>query len=216
MIGKILVDDKEYFLDVMNVCPHCYQSLSLEVLNVSKPPEINECGLVLYCRRCKRLSFVELVLNGKVLGNSETKLRALYPNPRDLEIPPEMERHYPKFFEIYRQAHRAEENNLEQIIGMAYRKALEYLVKKYVAENSPQDERTISSEPLSKSIARIKYPRIKALDKVAAWIGNDETHTVKKNSDLNVADMKNFILALCHLILAEKVGDDTINYLSNQ
>ena len=214
MIGKFVADGKEYFLDVMNVCPHCHHSLKLEVLNVVKSPELNQCGVVLYCRRCKRLSFVDLVLVGKALGNSETKLRALYPNPAELEIPPEMKLYYPKFFEIYRQAHRAEEDNLQEVVGMAYRKALENLVKIYVAETTSLPAQTIENESLGKSISRIEYPRVKALAKVASWIGNDETHTVKKNPELTVADMKNFIVALCHLILAEKTGDESLKIIS--
>lgn len=214
MIGKISVDGKEYFLDVMNICPHCHYSLKLEVLSVTKSPELNQCAVVLYCRHCKRLSFADLVLVGKVLGNAETKIHALYPNPKELEIPPEIKLHYPKFYEIYRQAHCAEEDNLQEVTGMAYRKALENLVKIYVTEHFPQEAQAVTSESLGKSIARIEYPRIKALAKVASWIGNDETHTVKKNPDLTVADMKNFIVALCHLILAEKAGDESVRFIA--
>ena len=213
MIGKIDVDGKEYFLDIADVCPHCHYSLKLEVLSAVKSPEVNQCGVVFYCRHCKRLSFADLVLAGKVLNNSETKLRDLYPNPADLEIPPEMKVYYPKFYEIYRQAHRAEEDNLQEVVGMAYRKALEHLVKVYVTENSPNEVQAVANEPLGKSIARIEYPRIKALAKVAAWIGNDETHVVKQNTDLKVADMKNFMVALCHLILAEKAGDKSVQII---
>lgn len=204
---SITLDGKKYFLDVSDVCPHCHQSVSLEVLQAVKSPELNECAIVLFCRRCKRLSFADLALVGKVLGTDDTKLIALYPNPTELEIPAEMDLHYPKFYELYRQAHRAEEENLTEIVGAAYRKALEILVKDYLTEHEPQNCQRISAEPLGKSITRIEYPRIKALAKVAAWIGNDETHTLVKNPDLSVADMKNFILALSHLILAEKVGD---------
>lgn len=93
---------------------------------------------------------------------------------------------------------------------MAYRKALEELVKTYVTENYPAEAQTIAAESLGKSISRIEYPRIKALAKVAAWIGNDETHLVKKNPDLSVADMKNFIVALSHLLVAERVGNEAV------
>ena len=74
MVGKIFVDDREYFLDVDDACPHCHQSKSLEVIGVAKSPERNECGIVIYCRHCKQLSFADLALVGKVLGNDDTKL----------------------------------------------------------------------------------------------------------------------------------------------
>lgn len=205
---NVTFDGKEYFLDVADVCPHCRQSVSLQVLQAVKSPVSNECAVVFLCRRCKRLVFASLLLLDKLLNTDDTKLIALYPNPKDLEIPDEMNLQSPTFYELYRQAHRAEEENLTEIVGAAYRKALETLVKSYLTEQFPADAHAISTEKLGKSIARIEYPRIKALAKVAAWIGNDETHTVKKNPDLNVADMKNFMVALCHLILAEKVGDE--------
>lgn len=37
---------------------------------------------------------------------------------------------------------------------------------------------------------------------------------VKKNPDWEVKDMKGFILALCHLILAEKVADSAVNMIT--
>ena len=209
-------DGKEYFLDVRDVCPHCHQSVSLQVLQAVKSPVSNECAVVFLCRRCKRLTFADLLLSGKLLGTDDTKLIALYPNPKDLEIPDEMNLQSPTFYELYRQAHRAEEENLTEIVGAAYRKALETLVKSYLTEQFPADAPAISTEKLGKSIARIEYPRIKALAKGAAWIGNDETHTVKKNPDLNVADMKNFMVALCHLILAEKVGDEAADLVARK
>ena len=214
MIGKFVVDGKEYYPEVSDVCPHCHRSASLEVLSVTNVPNLNECALVLQCRRCKRLSFADLVLAGKLLGNDETKLYALYPNPKELEIPPEIQLHYPQFYETYRQAHRAEEDNLTEICGMAYRKALELLVKDYLTRIYPTNTPAILNEKLGISINRINYPRIKALAKVASWIGNDETHIVKRNPDLDVADMKNFMIALCHLILAEQVGNEAIQIIS--
>ncbi|MBR1806375.1 MAG: hypothetical protein IJ774_08330 [Selenomonadaceae bacterium] len=213
---NVTVDGKEFFLDVRDVCPHCHQSTSLQVLQAVKSPVSNECAAVLLCRRCKRLVFADLLLLNKLLGTDDTKLIALYPNPKDLEIPAEMDLHYPTFYELYRQAHRAEEENLTEIVGAAYRKALETLVKTYLTEQFPADAPAISTELLGNSIARIEYPRIKALAKVAAWIGNDETHTFKKNPDLNVADMKNFMVALCHLILAEKVGDEAAELVARK
>ena len=168
---NVNVDGNEYFLDVHDVCPHCHQSVSLQVLQAVKSPKLNECAVVLFCRHCNKLSFADLALVGKALGTDDTKLIALYPNPKELEI----------------------------------------LVKNYLTEREPCDMQAILNESLGKSIARIEYPRIKALAKIAAWIGNDETRTVKKNPDLSVPDMKNFILALCHLILAEKVGDEAFH-----
>ena len=212
MIGKFELNGRDWQLDFVDRCPHCYQHASLEVIAAGKSPELNECGVIFYCRRCKRLSFADLVLTGVVFNDSSTKLMAAYPDPEQLLLPKGIELYFPAFCKIYKQAHHAELEGLSEVVGMAYRKALEHLVKDYLRASHPSEEQTILSEPLGRSIGRIEYPRINALAKVAAWIGNDETHMLKKNPDYGVADMKNFILALCHLILAEKVGDEAIKY----
>lgn len=211
MIGKFELNGRDWQLDYVDRCPHCYQHASLEVIAAGKSPELNECGVTFYCRHCKRLSFADLVLTGVVLNDSSTKLIASYPDPEQLPLPRGIELYFPAFRKIYEQAHRAELAGLNEVVGMAYRKALENLVKNYLAEAYPSEEQTILSEPLGKSIGRIEYPRIKALAKVAAWIGNDEAHMLKKNPNYGVADMKDFIFALCHLILAEKIGDKAVD-----
>ena len=106
----------------------------------------------------------------------------------------------PTFVQTYEQAQYAESSGLNQICGIGYRKALEYLVKDYLCHKSPTLEDTIKTELLGNSLRRIEDSRIQALAKRATWIGNDETHYVRKHEDLNVGDMKTFIKAMVHFI----------------
>ena len=89
---------------------------------------------------------------------------------------------------------------MNQICGIGYRKALEYLVKDYLCHKAPADEDAIKTEALGRSLQRIEDSRIQALAQRATWIGNDETHYVKKHEDLDVATMKVFINAMVHFI----------------
>lgn len=114
----------------------------------------------------------------------------------------------PGFVETYAQAETAEAQQLNAICGSGYRKALEYLVKDYLCVNDPDNEELIRSEFLSKSIKRISDPRIKTLAERSAWIGNDETHYVRKHDELNFADMKKFIKAIMYYIESELAFKD--------
>ena len=76
-------------------------------------------------------------------------------------------------------------------------------MKDYLIYKFPSDEATIKVEPLSASIRRIEDERIRVLSERATWIGNDETHYVKKHENLDIAEMKRFIDAVLHYIESE-------------
>ena len=42
----------------------------------------------------------------------------------------------------------------------------------------------------------------------SVWIGNDETHYVRKHEDLDVSDMKRFIIAMVRYVDAELAFED--------
>ena len=109
----------------------------------------------------------------------------------------------PGFVETYTQAESAESQQLFQICGPGYRKALEILVKDYLCHIYPDDTEKIQSEPLGASINRIESTRIKTLAQRSTWIGNDETHYVRKHEDLGLPEMKRFIKAMLTYIDSE-------------
>lgn len=109
----------------------------------------------------------------------------------------------PGFVETYTQASAAEAEQLLQICGPGYRKSLEFLVKDYLCHKFPEDAEKIRSELLSQSINRINDHRMKVLAERSTWIGNDETHYVKKREELGLDDMKRFIKAMLSYIESE-------------
>ena len=65
------------------------------------------------------------------------------------------------------------------------------------------------SMPLSNCIKTyIDSQYIKTLAEKAAWIGNDETHYVRKHDDRNVGDLKKFIAAAIHFISMMIIYED--------
>lgn len=68
------------------------------------------------------------------------------------------------------------------ICGVGYRKSLEYLVKGYIISEHPTEEDTVKG---IHSIQRcindyIDDSDIQEMAERAAWLGNDETHYVRK------------------------------------
>ncbi len=114
---------------------------------------------------------------------------------------------------IYNQALVAENIKLDQICGTGYRKALEYLIKDYLLKQiteEPEKER-IKNEPLGTSIEkRIKDPNIKAVAKRAAWLGNDETHYVRKWSTHDLQGLKQLIDLTVHWMEAEALTNQLL------
>lgn len=227
MIKMIQFTDTSVEFDLPDICPHCGLGIVPNFLGYAHSYERPYVGVIFGCPSCKKISFASYELSVKNSsawtadlnndGNPIISSRiGIYPQRiYSPKIPDEIKNYYQEFFEIYTQAHIAEQNNLHQITGMAYRKALENLVKNYLIEKFPSLQSEILNEPLGKSISRIEYPNIQSLARAASWIGNDETHIVKKNSDWKVSDMKGFILALCHLILAEKVSFSAFNMVTS-
>jgi len=80
---------------------------------------------------------------------------------------------------------------LDQIAGVGYRKALEFLVKDYCILLDPTSRDAIQNEFLGATIdRRVTESNVKQCAKRAAWLGNDETHYVRKWEDKDISDLK--------------------------
>lgn len=100
----------------------------------------------------------------------------------------------PQFVEIYNQSEKAESIGLNQIAGMGYRKALEFIVKDFAIKNNPDRQSEIEKISLIQCITNfIENNKIKTLAEKSAWLGNDETHYIKKHIDRDISDLKIFI-----------------------
>lgn len=115
----------------------------------------------------------------------------------------------PQFVKIYNQAFEAENQQLDEIAGIGYRKALEFLVKDYCKHMHPGESDEIEHTWLKTCIIKfIPQQSIQTLASRAAWIGNDEAHYTRKHEDRDITDMKNFIQAMVHYIGMELVVED--------
>lgn len=115
----------------------------------------------------------------------------------------------PMFDEIYNQAKQAETLALDQIAGIGYRKSIEFLVKDFAIKYNSNDKDEIEAMPLGACInTYIDDTRIKTLAKKATWLGNDETHYIRKHTDRDINDMKKFIEAMVYFISMFLIYED--------
>lgn len=119
-------------------------------------------------------------------GEDNSRLYIYPPPPREA-ISQEISDLSPRFGTIITQARIAEAQDLTELAGMGYRKALEILTKDYLIAQHPHKKDEIEKEWLSKSIERIDDMDLQELARRAVWLGNDETHYTRrwKNKDLN-------------------------------
>ena len=103
-----------------------------------------------------------------------------------------------QFCAIYNEAKHAEECELLRICGAGYRKALEFLIKDYLIRykfvGNGEIAKEIETAPIAACID--KYIDDKGIQDAAhraAWLGNDETHYVRKWTDKDLKDLKDLI-----------------------
>ena len=104
----------------------------------------------------------------------------------------------PDFPIVFNQAFCAEQLLLNQICGVGYRKALEFLIKDYLLSSINEDDtekiENIKNKFLGNCIAEdVVNEQIKIVAKRAVWLGNDETHYVRKWTEKDVSHLKGLI-----------------------
>ena len=108
---------------------------------------------------------------------------------------------FENFIKIYNQAFNAENLKLDEIAGIGYRKALEFLIKDFLIMKTPDKRGSIEKTALGACINNfIDNPQLKTASLRAAWLGNDQTHYIQKFTDKDINDLKRLIRLTVHWI----------------
>lgn len=191
----------------INECPICKTKIA-PVYIASSLDSDNSVSIFDFCRNCRN-TFV----SKHSIHKSSRSMPSTYYYEADLLIYSEPNRFVkqkfdkkitnlsPQFDKIYNQALAAETSCLDEIAGLGYRKALEFLIKDFAIHKYPNEEETIKAKPLAQCIKKyIENENITTLAERSAWIGNDEAHYIRKQEDRDVSDMKAFIQAIVYFI----------------
>lgn len=194
-----------------NKCPYCHKAIrpvplygfqpgyqnSLEVFMACPDSECKRGFIGYYYPRINDYSFTGITTKGNIIA-----------------------KHFPKtisevsktFQVIYNQSYAAEQQELFEICGVGYRKSLEFLIKDYAISKYPDEQAQIEKKLLMQCIESYADDiRIKTVAKRAAWLGNDETHYVRKWEGRNLEDLKKLIELTVHWIEMEKLTESFEN-----
>ena len=200
-------------LDVPDVCPICGVWISPIMLHSSTHKDVNEGYLVCVyrCTSCQR-PFI-----ASYRTRSSSLIELTYTAPKTFvarDFPQPIKVLSPKFVEIFNQSVAAETHNLNEIAGIGYRKALEFLIKDLAIHTHPDDWEKIETMQLSKCINDyIDYQSLKTTAIGAAWLGNDQVHYKQKYTDRDLNDLKRFMdnaINWVNLVLGTEEAADLI------
>lgn len=202
--------------DIPSYCPWCEAKIAPVILNKSKiglthGDRDNFFSILFSCPSCKKHFMDQYSIHYDSSKRNVSYFLSVKANPVKQgkfsydEIINEI---CPDFEEIIDQAKSAEGLNLNHLAGMGYRKAAEFLVKDYLINHKNHDELEISKKQLGACIKLLDVDKIKALAEATAWIGNDETHYIRKHEDRDVQDLKKFLHSITLFISYELSIDD--------
>ena len=199
-------DDTHYSnIEIPNECPNCGKSVypSHLVSLVTDVSGSNLLASIFLCNSCKNFIYT---LSVPVLykTNSYIIAKTYPPIIENAKISNAIENLSPNFSKIFNQAVTAESSGLDEICGVGYRKSLEFLIKDFAIHKYPDKKETIENMPLGPCInAYCDNEKIKTLSIACAWIGNDETHYVRKHEGYSINELKAFIKAVITYIDSE-------------
>ncbi len=186
-------------------CPFCHSAISPQPINGNSGNGRMEIFMACPKSTCKNsfIGYYEYESN-MWWFNGETTIGKLTTK----DFSESIEEVSPSFVKIYNEAYSAEQQNLKEICGVGYRKALEFLIKDYVILNNKKEQEKILKMRLGNCIKDlVTDDRVKSVAKRAVWLGNDETHYVRKWETKNLEDLKKLISLTVHWIEMEKLTE---------
>lgn len=204
--------DKNYVLFSYNeesICPMCKHAINPERLKLYGyyDDASNTCVSMMYlCHGCCNT----FVAKYRIVDTGIAKLQYCGPSTHeDRKFDDRILALSPRFVKIYNQAKAAEEDNLDEICGMGYRKALEFLVKDFLCNQTPNDTEEIKSMMLGKVIStKITDDAIRITASRCAWLGNDQTHYVQKFEECDLKMLKDLLEATVHWIAMKLITEE--------
>jgi len=173
-----------------NICPHCHVVNEPEFKHWENTYDMNDISQLITLWRCtnKKCQRHFPVLYVQIDQNSYEFVRFMdgFPKGPDWPVPilnlksgnkRDIDLSIPsRFIKTYLQSLTAEEEGLDEIAGMGFRKSIEYLVKDWAIQSKPDDCKKINDLWLSAVISEYYDGELKGILERATWLGNDQSH----------------------------------------
>lgn len=173
--------------DVPNKCPICHHAIAPSYIDATRTNS-DIVNLSFQCTNCNNM-FIGIY---RRISSSRYRINKTWPIvPESMDFENEINEVSPMFVETYNQSIYAESNSLNQLTGIGLRKSLEFLIKDFLISQDNSKEDTIKNSTLSQCINNfIDDNNLVEISKRATWLGNDETHYVRKWEDKDINDLK--------------------------
>jgi hypothetical protein len=188
---QIVVSGQAYQVDVPDACPACHRHSEVS-LSVADRVEDNK-GVQAVFRCAYQACRVFFICSyGPVPSPDLLAVRPL--KPPENKFPEAISKLSPTFVSVFGEANEAKHLGLKQVAGPGYRKAFEFLIKDYAKSREPSKEEEIKGKLAGAVVADfIPDTRIQAVAKRCLWLGNDETHYMRKWADHDIEDLVTLI-----------------------
>ena len=200
----ILVHNQGYSVDAPDACPICHRHSEIAVVQADKVENGNGVQVVFRCayRGC-RVFFIGSY--GPIPSSELLTVRPI--KPLESTFSEAISTLSPTFVSIFTEATEAMYLGLKQVAGPGYRKSFEFLIKDYAKSLAPTKEKEIESK-FSGAVVKDFIPdaRIQAVATRCLWLGNDETHYLRKWTDHDVGDLVTLIKLTTHWIEIEHLS----------
>ena len=194
-MGRFIVDGDDLpHVNYPDVCPICAHAVVPQFLAATSAPDRGRVHVVDAAFKCTSGKCSRAFL-ATYAGESLYEPLQLVGTEPNVPVPPVVPEAVsdlsPSYAEIRTQASAAEDYGLDQVAGVGYRKALEFLVKDFAITEHPDREDDIKAQPLGAVINNyIGSGNIKECARRATWLGNDETHYVRVWEQKDISDLK--------------------------
>ena len=204
----INVQNYSYPVDVLDVCPICHRHSEIQVVQADQIDNSEGVQATFRCAYvgCRQFFF------GYYGPRPQGELKAIKPSKPDATVFNDAVREIsPVFVEVFGEAEEAAQLGLKQIAGPGYRKAFEYRIKDYAKSLSPTKASEIESKFAGAVVAEfIGDARIQAVAKRSLWLGNDETHYLRKWTGHDLSDLITLIKLTANWIELEHLSKSYI------
>ncbi|MFS9204492.1 DUF4145 domain-containing protein [Streptococcus parasanguinis] len=186
---------------VTDVCPNCGRGIEpiLKDSSFYKDEYNHILFLTLFCNSCK-YAWVDSYNYLNDYGSTYPRNLHHY-KEQPSEFPKEISDLSPQGVKTYTQSLQAEADGYDTLVGIGLRKSLEFIIKDFLIQKFPEKADEIKKKLLGQVI--IDYIDDSILQKLAqatSWIGNDETHYVRRHTDKDLQDLKKFLNATIRYI----------------
>jgi hypothetical protein len=174
-------------------CPICFRHIKPQDMSFAAKWEQNLERIL----RCPATSCLRLFIARYIYRHPDYELFECVPRSKpQAALPKLVSEKYPPFVDIYSQSLHAESMGLAEICGAGYRRSLEFLIKTYLLDKTPDEKvqaeirRTMLGACIGKFVSE---GSLKSVAERATWLGNDETHFERRWEGKDLQDLKQLV-----------------------